>query len=599
MNKARSIGLAVQYRNTPYSILVQAAAQTDAAEGGGSSAASASSGGSVAAGQAVTLNNTPLYVSSVAKNPATHKTGVYYFYDGILIRGRYRITNTPSRVGKTPVGQNVTGWADAADCGAVSSQGAVKTASTGKQVETLGAGAGTDIAPYVESLTYVDNAANDSDTIDITLDAQDGKWMWEWMPQKGATLYPSLQGHDWERPGDERRMDCGLFVVDDVSYADTPTTLQLGGVSKPSDSNFSETEQKATWKNTSIKRIGETIAARYGLGFTYDAEDYDIVCDEQEGTDSSYYNTLCQNYGLILKVYARRLWVYDREAYKAKRAVKTIDRTDIIRGSMSWTTTLSGTYTGGTFDYTDADNDSDISCSIGGGTHIKSVNRRATSVQDAAVQLCAELNNANHGTIKLRFSVPGDWTVSAGNTITITGYGGGPSGGDGGINGKYFVDKVTHKYTRNDGFTSVFECSGVREGFHPYDVGGSIRYNTEGSDTSDTSYTDNYETSTAASAASKAAGAEAGGAVTLDNAPFYYTSVIQNPSCYKSGVFYFYDGILINGRYRMTNSASRCGKLPVGQNVTGWVPASYCIEEDTAATGGGAASVSSTMSQLR
>lgn len=121
-------------------------------------------------------------------------------------------------------------------------------------------------------------------------------------------------------------MDCGLFVVDDVNYSDTPTTLQLGRVSKPSDSNFSETDRKVTWKNTSIKRIGQTIAARYGLGFTYDAEDYDIECDEQDGADSSYYNTLCQNYGLVLKVYARRLWVYDREAYKAKRAVRTFDR---------------------------------------------------------------------------------------------------------------------------------------------------------------------------------------------------------------------------------------------------------------------------------
>ena len=94
----------MQYRSTPYSAQVQASAQVDAAEGGGSAASSASSGSGAAAGQAVTLNNTPLYVSSVAKNPATHKTGVYYFYDGILIRGRYRITNTPSRVGKTPGG---------------------------------------------------------------------------------------------------------------------------------------------------------------------------------------------------------------------------------------------------------------------------------------------------------------------------------------------------------------------------------------------------------------------------------------------------------------------------------------------------------------
>ena len=107
MNKARSIGLAVQYRNTPYS----------AQEGGGSAASSASSGSGAAAGQAVTLNNTPLYVSSVAKNPATHKTGVYYFYDGILIRGRYRITNAASRCGKLPVGQNVTGWVPASYCG--------------------------------------------------------------------------------------------------------------------------------------------------------------------------------------------------------------------------------------------------------------------------------------------------------------------------------------------------------------------------------------------------------------------------------------------------------------------------------------------------
>ena len=47
--------------------------------------------------------------------------------------------------------------------------------------------------------------------------------------------------------------------------------------------------------------------------------------------------------------------------------------------------------------------------------------------------------------------------------------------------------------------------------------------------------------------------------MTLTNAPFYYTSVASNPSCYKSGVVFFYDGILVNGRYRITNAASRCG----------------------------------------
>jgi hypothetical protein len=157
----------------------------------------------------------------------------------------------------------------------------------------------------------------------------------------------------------------------------------------------------------------------------------------------------------------------------------------------------------------------------------------------------------------------GEWSVSAGNNIYLTGYGS--------LNGKYFVDKATHKFTKSGGFVSTFNCSRVEKPFYYWEVGGSIEYGKN-----EAKSQESYETTPAANAASSAAGAEAGAAVTLTKAPFYYTSVAANPSCYKSGTFYFYDGILVNGRYRITNSASRCGKLPVGQNVTGWVPASYC-----------------------
>ena len=428
-------------------------------------------------------------------------------------------------------------------------------------------GVGADIA----SLTYVDNAADNSDSIDITLNAQDKKWLYGWMPEKGATLRPRILGHHWEREGDSRIIECGLFVLDDVNYYDAPTTLQVGGVSKPSDGDFSELERETIWKNTTIRKIGESIAERYGLEFSYDADDYDIECDEQDGTDSSYYNQLCKNYGLILKVYARRLWVYDREKYKEKRAVRTFLRSQIRPGSFSYSTTLSGTYTGGQFSYTDADKDIDIVCSVGGGSHTKSVNRRATSVYDASVQLCAELNNANHGTVKVRFGVDGDWLVCAGNNIEISGFGC--------LDGKYFVDKVTHKVSKS-GFTTDFECSGIGTAFHHWDVGGSIEYHEQ------------EEESSTTEPAANAGNAEAGTAVTLESAPFYVSSTAGSPACYKSGTFYFYDGILIGGRYRITNSAARCGKLPVGQNVTGWVPASYCVAESETAGGGDGSALS-------
>ena len=135
---------------------------------------------------------------------------------------------------------------------------------------------------------------------------------------------------------------------------------------------------------------------------------------------------------------------------------------------------------------------------------------------------------------------------------------------------------MTHKVSAS-GLTTDFECSGIGTAFHYWDVGGKIEYH-EPEEDSGVDYDSAYATtSPAANAASSAAGAEAGASVALTNAPFYVASTSASPACHKSGTYYFYDGILINGRYRMTNTAARCGKLPVGKNVTGWVPASYCI----------------------
>lgn len=421
---------------------------------------------------------------------------------------------------------------------------------------------GTDI----ESLTYTDSAADNSDSIDITINAQDSKWLKGWLPEKGATIKPNIVGQFWNAQGKgTHKIKCGLFVLDDISFSDRPSTLSIGGVSKPSNDNFSEKDREKVWKNTSIKRIAKTIAERYKLKLSYDADDYDIDSDEQDGTDSSYLNSLCKNYGLILKIYSKRMWIYDREKYKEKKPVKTFNKDNIIRGSLRWNTTLSGTYTGGEFTYTDADKDIDISCKVGGGNHTKSVNRRASSVHDASIQLCAEINNANHGKTKLSFTTPGEWKVCAGHVIKLTGYG---KASEGGLNGKYFVDKVTHKFTANGGFTSSIDCSKIEKSFHYWDVGGKIEKNKDKEQ--------KKETTPAKKAESKAAGATAGASVNLNNAPFYVASTSPQPATHKSGTFYFYDGILVAGRYRMTNTAERCGKLPVGQNVTGWVPAEYC-----------------------
>lgn len=38
----------------------------------------------------------------------------------------------------------------------------------------------------------------------------------------------------------------------------------------------------------------------------------------------------------------------------------------------------------------------------------------------------------------------------------------------------------------------------------------------------------------------------------------------------KTATYYLYDGVLVNGRYRLTTTKANCGRMPIGSYVTGW-----------------------------
>lgn len=186
-----------------------------------------------------------------------------------------------------------------------------------------------EIAPDIESFRYTDAAASQSDSVSITVNAKADKWKNDWMPEKGVKLYPTIVVKDWNIGGvssgyRDYSAECGAFVLDDMSFSSTPDTLTMGGVAKPNDTSFSERNRTFTWKKTSVKKIAETIAGRYGLDFEFDGDNHDIDAKEQDATDSAFLQDLCDTYALVIKVYAAKLWVYDREKYKAKDAVWTV-----------------------------------------------------------------------------------------------------------------------------------------------------------------------------------------------------------------------------------------------------------------------------------
>ena len=323
-----------------------------------------------------------------------------------------------------------------------------------------------DISDILESFSYKDCAEGKSDSISIAIDAAGDEWKGSWMPDKGAKLYPTIAVTDWNFGGADCAVrnlsaECGAFTLDDLSYSDAPDVLNIGAVAKPNDTSFSERERDFGWKNTSVQKIAEEIAGRYNLTLQFEGTDHEIEVKEQSATDSAFLQELCETYGLCMKVYTEKLWIYDREAYKANDPAFTVYRVApaddptalcVKRGSFSWNTTLAGTYTGGIFTYTNEKEEIDISVEVGTPERQLKLNKKASNEADAQAQLEAAIANANHGATTVSFTMMGYPAGAAAQCFTLLGYGS--------IDGKYFIDSMEHSLSKS-GYTTKIEASKV------------------------------------------------------------------------------------------------------------------------------------------
>ena len=326
-----------------------------------------------------------------------------------------------------------------------------------------------EIAPDLESFKYTDVAESKSDSVSITVNAKAAKWKNDWMPEKGVKLYPAIVVKDWNIGGIESgyrdySAECGAFVLDDLSFAGAPDSLTMGGVAKPNDTSFSERNRTFTWKNTSVKKIAETIAGRYKLELKFEGDDHGIDAKEQDGTDSAFLQDLCSTYALVIKVYTSKLWVYDREKYKAKDPVWTVYESRPVGnptalcvepGSFKWNTKLTGTYTGGLYTYTNKQKKININVKVGTDERQLKLTGKVSSEADAKARLIAAIKNANHGATKISFTMLGYPAGASAQCFNLVGYGK--------MDGKYFVDQMEHTISPSNGYKTQVKASKVEK----------------------------------------------------------------------------------------------------------------------------------------
>ena len=128
-----------------------------------------------------------------------------------------------------------------------------------------------------QEFTYDDVASGSSDTVSLTLFNSDLRFLNGWLPKKGDRIVAKILLHHWNSEYDEKRMDCGDFLLDEMNMTGGPLVANLGGISLPTDTSIKRTNRTKTWKSTSVKGIGAAIASRYKLAFMYDGPDHAMM----------------------------------------------------------------------------------------------------------------------------------------------------------------------------------------------------------------------------------------------------------------------------------------------------------------------------------
>lgn len=290
-----------------------------------------------------------------------------------------------------------------------------------------------DVSGDLLSFGYEDNAEGSADTISVSLINRSRKWTGGWMPEKNQRMSATIHGFGGT-------LACGSFLVDKISGSAPPWTASIGGISMPSDTDFTDVKQSRSWEEATVREIVNSIAGSYGLTVVFDSSLNPQIpfLEQSETEDMSFISQLCEDYGLCVKMYSNRVVVYNGPEYERRGAVMTLTESDV--NSFSYTIKETDTdYTGCTVSYTQQDGETiEYTYQIGTERKEKLLKSNQTVESVAQAQLLGEalVWRKNKEAVTVSVEMMGNTNICATSCVQLAGFGS--------LSGKYFVDKVSH-----------------------------------------------------------------------------------------------------------------------------------------------------------
>jgi len=312
------------------------------------------------------------------------------------------------------------------------------------------------------SLNYTDNSSGVSDEIVLTFEGRDADWLRnDFVPEKEHDLDVTFFLNNWLKDGDRLPYHCGNFTLDDLTYSGSPRQCVIRGVSVPAAQSFQTDPLSKTWKQVTLRQIAEEMMVKYSMADLYYWAGEPVIetVEQDKQTDSQFLYDICEKQGNFLKIYKKALVIFDKALYEPRGITGYFTETDFDE-SWSWNSTLNGTYTGATISYTGPKPEKRkkgvkqqvIEVTVGEGPRLLHLNEKAENEGEAQRIAKARINAENEKAVTLTFSAMGNPNIVATCNIEVIGMGR--------CNGKYFVDKVTHRITGGNQYT--MDVSGYR-----------------------------------------------------------------------------------------------------------------------------------------
>lgn len=285
-----------------------------------------------------------------------------------------------------------------------------------------------DLAPFVTSFSYNDQAHGKADDISVSLADRDGRFHSSWMPEKGAVINASIQCFNWFKAADSWSLPCGTFEIDEVGFHGPPDVVTFQAVSTAVSTSLRREQKTRFWENKTLKDVASSISGQHGLSLFYDgpAVLYERI-DQRGKSDLEFLQGEAEKQGFFLKVTAGRMVLVEGKGQDSQSPVLTLTRGTSAVATWDFKTKAEGIYTACQVDYFDPDK-KELKHHVfapGGvatGQTLK-INTRVETVGAAERVARARLRRANKGEITGDINLMGDPRVSAGQVVNVSGFG--------------------------------------------------------------------------------------------------------------------------------------------------------------------------------